>query len=80
MAAEGDEEDEEGGGRGVVVSAVLLLFVSVSVQGGAADSTGGCRFLPPPSLQLDTSDNDTQHQHITSRLIQASGFTSQLKP
>lgn len=50
-----EEEGGGGGGGGALVSAELLFLFSVS-QERTADSPEGCRFLPPPSLQLDTSD------------------------
>lgn len=51
--------EEEGGGRGALVSAELLFLFSVS-QERAADRPEGCRFLPPPSLQLDTSEREKE--------------------
>lgn len=51
--------EEEVVGGGVLVSAELLFLFSVS-QDRAADSPEGCRFLPPPSLQLDTSDSERE--------------------
>lgn len=52
-------EEEEAAGGGALVSAELLFLFSVS-QERAADSPEGCRFLPPPSRQLDTSISERE--------------------
>lgn len=57
LAEEEEEvEDVGGGGRGVVASGEALVLPSGSEE-WAEDRDGGCRYLPPPSLQLVTSEH-----------------------
>lgn len=55
-------EDEDGGGRGLVASGEALVLPSVSEE-RAEDRDGGCRYLPPPSLQLVTSEHTDTHEY-----------------
>lgn len=74
---EEEVEEEDGGGSGVVASGEALGLPSGSEE-RAEDRDGGCRYLPPPSLQLVTSEHTCAHTRLSnlynSRLIKLKHF------
>lgn len=56
-------EEEDGGGIGVVASGEALDLPSGSEE-RAEDRDGGCRYLPPPSLQLVTSEHKQKNKNF----------------